>query len=134
RRVRMLRMLGSDAPEPVEPVVLARVAVPELVEVRVVESQRAARAVHLDAEVTWTTRANATHLEGAARSVDERREAGRRFVNLDEPPATLARERLRLRCNLVDLSHDPEREVDQVRAEVGDRRSAHRPLERPVDG
>src|SRR5262249_7307285 len=61
RRVRMLRMLGSDAPEPVEPAVLARVAVPELVEVRVVESQRAARAVHLDAEVTWTTRANATH-------------------------------------------------------------------------
>src|SRR5581483_7203077 len=131
--VRVRRVLGADPPEPVEEGVLSRVAVPELVQARVVESQRPPRPVDLEREVARTARADARHLEGATGAVREADEAGGRLVDVDRTPAPLARERLRLGGRLVDAADDPQREVDEVRPQVGDRARAHRALEAPVE-
>src|SRR5207244_12883582 len=72
--VGMRWMLDSDAPEPVQRVPVAYVAVPELVQVRIVEAQRSGGPVHLDEEVTRPARARARHLEGSARTGREARE------------------------------------------------------------
>ena len=63
----------------------------------------------------------------------EANEGRRRLVDLDSATAPLAGEGRGLRAHLLDLADDPEREIDGVRPEIGDRRPAHAPLEAPVE-
>src|SRR5690242_1705634 len=85
RGVRMSRRLGTNAPHPVEPAVVVGIAVPELVQARIVETQGTPTSVDLDGEVAWTAGTDAGHFEGpasAAREADERRG---RLVDVDRP-------------------------------------------------
>src|SRR5581483_6911718 len=79
-------------------------------------------------------RADARGLERAAGAVRVADEERRGLVDVDRAPAALRRERRGLRRHLLDGPDDPEREVDEVRAEVGDRRAAEGALEAPVEG
>src|SRR5439155_7230833 len=126
--------LSADASEAVEHVIVARVPVPELVQPRIVEAQRSAGSVHLDEEVTRPTGARAGHLERSAWSVRKAHQHRRRLVDVNRTTAPLGREGLRLRSDVHDLSNHPECKVDQVSAEIGDRRRSHRALETPVEG
>ena len=59
----MTLLLGADPPHAVQLRSVSRVAVEELVEVRVLEDQGAAVAVHLDREVARPPDRDARHLE-----------------------------------------------------------------------
>ena len=112
--VRMRWVLRADSPQTVEAGVVVRVAVPELVQARVVEAQRPRGSVHLDEEVARAAGAHPRHLEHAACSTGEAGQHRRGLVNVDGATASLARKRLRLCGDLFDLSDHPQCEIDQV--------------------
>src|SRR5581483_4758759 len=118
---------------------LARVAVPELVEPRVVEAQRAVASVGFEREVAGTAGRHPADLEDADGAAAEADERCRGLVHVDGPLGpggwvrALAREGSRLSRHGADAVDHPLAEVEQVTAQVGDRAGAARALEAPVE-
>src|SRR5689334_12938102 len=136
----MTRMLSAYAPHPVEPGGIGAVTVLKLVETCIVEAEGAPGAVYLDGEIAGSPHTTARRFQHAAGARRESHQGRGGVVDRDRPDGAellgvgaLGDESRRLAADLGNIAHHPDRHVDQMAAEIGDRRSAHPPVEAPVE-
>src|SRR5918912_4060534 len=126
-------MFCADSAKAVCGCVLTRVAVPQLVESRILEAQGSFASVDFDEEVARATSSDFRNLEGSAGATGELEDCRRRLVDIDAASTSPARECVGLRAHAVDVANHPQGEIDQVRAEVSDRRATKSSIEAPVE-